>query len=305
MQVNRVGAEACLENQEPCNLFEQALCNMDSEDEFLESSRLWFRAAKRVTMEHYHHKGADEVVKRNRRVGGGITGILNSSLYNPTSLDRAYQAIQQEDVKYSADLKVPLSIRTTVVKPSGTMGKVFDCEGYEGGHAAYSRYIIQRLRIAANAPLMPKLREAGHHIEPEMKLDGSVNHGTQVVDFYVAAPDGYPVADEDWDTWKQLEVVKTLQRYWADQSVSVTVYYKREELPQLKQWLAENLKSIKTISFLCHSDHGFKQAPKEAITREQYEKLSAKIRPVNLEGIVDEGGTLDDLECQGGVCPVR
>ncbi len=134
---------------------------------------------------------------------------------------------------------------------------------------------------------LPLLREAGHYMEPVMRFDGSLDHNTQVVDFYVAAPDNAPVADEDWTTWKQLDVVKLAQKHWADQAVSVTVYYRKEELPALKAWLADNLKYLKTISFLCHSEHGFKQAPKETITKEQYEKLSAKIRPIDVGDVGD------------------
>ncbi len=94
------------------------------------------------------------------------------------------------------------------------------------------------------------------------------------------------------------------QKHWADQSVSVTVYYKREEISQLKKWLGENLKYLKTISFLCHSEHGFLQAPKEKITKEQYEKLSAKIKPINDDGI-GEGELESSMECEGGACPVK
>ncbi len=112
------------------------------------------------------------------------------------------------------------------------------------------------------------------------------------------------MADEDWTTWKQLDVVKMAQKHWADQSVSVTVYYKREDIEQLKVWLNDNLKYLKTISFLCHSEHGFKQAPKETISKEQYEKLSAKIKPINDEGIGD-GELEDSMECAGGACPVK
>jgi ribonucleoside-triphosphate reductase len=225
-------AEATLEDAEPCNLMEQALCNMDSEDEFIQSSRLCFRAAKRVTLEKYHHAKSDAVIKRNRRVGVGITGCLASPLFNVSTLDKAYAAIQDEDERYSAELRIPRSIRTTVVKPSGTMSKVFDCEGYEGIHPAYSRYIIQRVRFAANDSLIPVLRDAGHHIEPVVRFDGSLDQSTLVVDFYVKAPDGYPVADEDWTTWKQLDVLKMVQRHWCDQAASVTVYYDKRDIPQ-------------------------------------------------------------------------
>jgi ribonucleoside-triphosphate reductase len=218
-------------------------------------------------------------------------------------LDRVYDAVQDEDEKYSKELGVARSIRTTLIKPSGTMSKVMDCMGYEGIHAAYSRYIIQRVRFAATDPLIPKLREAGHHIEPVMRLDGSLDHNTLVVDFYQAAPKGMPVADEDWDTWKQLDILKMAQRHWADQAVSVSVYYKRSDIPKVKAWLADNLKEIKTISFLCHNDHGFKQAPKEAISEEQFDKLSRKIRPLNMDDVQD--GDLESMECEGGVCPIK
>ena len=297
-------AEATLENGEPCNLTEQALCNMVSEEEFIHSSRLMQRWAKRVTLERYHHAVTQEVVSRNRRTGNGITGVLASPLFNPETLDRAYQAIQDEDRKYSAELNIPLSVRTTVIKPSGTRSKAMNCKGYEGIHAPISRYTIQRVRFAANDALIPMLRAAGHTVQPDIKLDGTLDHGTLVVDFYVEAPQGAPVVDEGWDTWKQLDVLKMAQKYWADQSVSVTVYYKKEEIPQIKSWLADNLKYLKTVSFLLETGHGFKLAPKEAITAAQYAALSRKIKPLNLDDI-PEGDMVEGMECDGGQCPVR
>jgi ribonucleotide reductase alpha subunit len=296
--------EATLEPNEPCNLQEIALPNLESEEEFIRAAVLMHRYGKRVTMEKYHHEEIQEVIDRNRRVGTGITGCLASSLFTPDILDRAYEAIQKENVKYSKELGIPKSIRTTVIKPSGTVSKVLDMNGYEGIHAAYSRYIIQRIRFAANDSLIPLLRNAGHRIEPVKKLDGTLDHGTLVVDFYVKAPDGSPVADEDWDTWKQLDIYKMAQKHWSDQSVSVSVYYNKNEINKIKDWVQDNLKEVKSISFLCHNDHGFAQAPKEKITKEQFEQLSEKIKPIDIDRI-DEGDGLDGLECEGGICPVK
>jgi ribonucleotide reductase alpha subunit len=298
-------AEATLEDCEPCNLQEIALPNLDSEEEFEEAARLMHRWGKRVTMEKYHIPKADEVVKRNRRIGTGITGCLQSDLFLPYTLDKVYAAIQDENVKYSKELGIPESIRTTVVKPSGTISKVFDMSGYEGIHAAYSRYIIQRVRFAATDPLVNLLVEAGHHIEPVIKFDGSYDTNTVVVDFYEQAPDGAPVSDENWHLWNQLETLRIAQKHWADQSVSVTIYYKKEQIPEIKKWLADNLKNVKTISFLCHSDHGFKQAPKEAISKEEFEELSGRIKPLDVSKMGEEAPDLDGLECQGGYCPVK
>ena len=297
-------AEATLEDKEPCNLQEIALPNLSGPDEFEEAARLMHRWGKRVTMERYHIDAVDEVVKRNRRIGTGITGCLQSPLFTPDTLDRVYEALQDENRRYSKQLGVNESVRLTVVKPSGTMSKMLDMRGYEGIHAAYSQFYIQRIRFASTDPLIPLLAAAGHHIEPVVKFDGTYDHNTVVVDFYERAPDGAPVADRDWDTWKQLDVVKMAQKHWADQSVSVTVYYKREDIAQLKSWLADNLKHLKTISFLCHSDHGFKQAPKEAITEEVYNRLSEKIKPIDVDS-VGMGAELDGAECEGGACPVK
>lgn len=295
--------EACLENGEPCNLLELALCNLKDINEFETAARLMMRFGKRTCLQTYHHAVCDEVIKRNMRVGIGITGCLSSPLFAPEHLDRVYQAIREEDTKYSKELGVTKSIRRTVVKPSGTLGKVFDCNQEEGIHAALAPYIIQRVQFSSNDPLIPLLKNAGHHIEPLKNFDGTVDPRTMVADFYVAAPEGAPTVETGWDTWKQLEAVKTAQKYWADQSVSVTVYYKEEEIPKVKDWLSSNLNEIKTISFLKYSGHGFLQAPKEPITKEQYETLSAKIKPLDMDQIME--GEINNQECEGGVCPVK
>lgn len=302
-------AEATLEDGEPCNLQELALPNLKDEEEFILAARLMHRWGKRVTCEKYSHDKSESVVKRNRRIGTGITGCLESPLFSPDVLDRVYAALETENITYSKALSaelgytVPPSIRMTLIKPSGTLSKMFDVRG-EGIHGGWSKYQIQRVRISSGDDLIPLLREAGHYMEPVMRLDGSLDHQTMVVDFYLESPDSLPTADAGWDTWKQLEVLKMAQKHWADQAVSVTVYYKKDEIAKVKEWLADNLKELKTISFLCHNDHGFKQAPKEAITKEQYEKLSAKVRPLNIDSI-GIGADLDSLECQSGVCPIK
>jgi hypothetical protein len=183
------------------------------------------------------------------------------------------------------------------------MGKVLDCQQEEGIHAALAPHIIQRVQFASNDRLVPLLRKAGHHIEPKIEIDGSFDPRTVVAEFPVAAPAGAPTVATGWDTWKQLDTVLMAQKYWADQSVSVTVYYKLEELPQVKEWVKKNLSQIKTISFLLYSGHGFKQAPKEPITEAQYKTAIDKIRP--LEDTDLSGGDISDMECEGGVCPIK
>lgn len=189
----------------------------------------------------------------------------------------------------------------SIFKSHNTMSLVGETS--PGIHASFSKYYIRRVRFAANDDLVPLLKSAGHSMEPVMKLDGSLDHNTLVVDFYCETPAGTPCVDDGFDTWKQLDTVLFAQKYWADQSVSATIYYKKDEITKIKEWLSNNLCNLKTISFLCYNDHGFKQAPLEAMTKEDFEKKSYKIKPITDDKI--QGGDLENLECQGGVCPVK
>ncbi len=295
-------AESTLEDGEPCNLQELFLPNFKNEDEFVDAAVLMHRYGKRVTMEPYHNPKNDLVVKRNRRVGTGITGCLQSELFNKDSLDRAYQAIQIENKKYSKELGIPESIRTTLVKPSGTLSLIGDVT--PGIHPSFSRHYIRRVRFAASDRLITVLKDAGHPIEATQKFDGTLDRNTLVVDFFCNTPEKTPCVDEGFTTWNQLDTFLLAQKYWSDQAVSVTVYYKKDEIPLLKIWLADNLKNLKSISFLCYNEHGFKQAPLESITKEQYEKAKESIKEINVDEI-DNKEMVDSLECEGGVCPIK
>jgi hypothetical protein len=102
----------------------------------------------------------------------------------------------------------------------------------------------------------------------------------------------------------QLEVIKRLQAEWSDNSVSVTIYYRKEELDDIKAWLDVNYANVKSVSFLLHNEHGFDQAPMEEITYEKWREMSEAVTPIaslsqlNMEDI-------DIADCEGGACPVR
>lgn len=294
-------AEATLEDGEPCNLVEIFLSNLDSVEEFVEAAKLATRMAIRTTCTFYSHKKSAEVIARNRRIGVGITGLLNSPLFTEENLDLAYKAIDEEAEAYCAEMGIPKCIKTTVIKPSGTVSKVGDC--LDGCHPAYSKYIIQRIRFSSSDDLVPLLRAAGHNVEMETFQDGKKNPDTVVVDFYVDSKDA-PAADGGFDTWKQLDVLLKLQKHWADQAVSITVYYTKENLEQVKVWLKENISKIKSISFLLHQGHGFIQAPKEPITEEQYLVLSKDIRELDIS-TASEAKEMDNADCEGGFCPIK
>jgi len=102
----------------------------------------------------------------------------------------------------------------------------------------------------------------------------------------------------------QLEVIKRLQAEWSDNSVSVTIYYRKEELDAIKAWLNDNYVDVKSVSFLLHNEHGFDQAPMEEITHDEWLAMSKSATPItslnqlNMEDI-------DIADREGGACPVR
>jgi hypothetical protein len=82
---------------------------------------------------------------------------------------------------------------------------------------------------------------------------------------------------EDVSMWEQVKNVVDYQRFWADNNVSVTVTFKKEEKHDIVRVLECYEDSLKTISFLPLSDHGYAQAPYEEITQEQYWELAGNI----------------------------
>ncbi len=102
----------------------------------------------------------------------------------------------------------------------------------------------------------------------------------------------------------QLETVKRLQREYSDNAVSCTIYYRKHELEEIKEWLAKNFSTnVKCCSFLLHSEHGFQQAPYEEISMETYCEMMLHATPI-VEGVIaPEDG--DNEECVSGACPVK
>jgi ribonucleoside-diphosphate reductase alpha chain len=138
-----------------------------------------------------------------------------------------------------------------------------------------------------------------------MGLDGREDHTKWVVEFPAESPEGAILA-KDMTAVEQLEWVKRMQTEWADNAVSVTVYYRTEELPDIKAWLEKNYDTgVKSVSFLLHSDHNFPLAPYEEIDETTYRAMSAKINFAVPLGSTTDDNLLDDPSCATGACPVR
>jgi len=294
--------EIPLMDKEICNLSELYLNNIPSLDILIDCSKLLYKTQKAICSLSFIHDDTTKIVHKNMRLGQGVTGICQS-LGKLDWLDKCYTELREFDKQWSKIRGWPESIKISTVKPSGSLSLL--AGSTPGAHPAFSQYYIRRVRMASTDKLVKQCKDAGYKAEYVKGFDGSEDHSTVVVEFPCQSGEGAILA-KDMSAIKQLELVKTLQSIWSDNAVSVTVYYSKDELPGIKEWLKEHYKgSIKSVSFLLRSEHGFCQPPYEEITKEQYEALMKHVKPlVAIQGASDS--MIDGLgECSSGSCPIR
>ena len=294
-------AEQSLADKETCCLAEIYLPNIQSFEEFVDVATLLYRINKHSLALPCHLKTTEAIVHKNMRMGIGVTGVLQATEEQKGWLKEAYVKIREFDKEYSAKHGFPESVKLTTVKPSGTLSLLPGVT--PGCHPAYAKHMIRRIRISSNHSLVDVCRQHGYPVEYQQNFDGSEDRSTVVVSFPFSHGETATLAKE-MTAISQLETVRWLQEEWSDNSVSCTVYYKKEELPEIRKYLKKHYKNgHKSLSFLLHSEHGFKQAPLEEITQEQYDALVASTVPITSIKELDIG--LDDAECATGACPIR
>jgi ribonucleoside-triphosphate reductase (thioredoxin) len=293
-------AEQSLAPYETCCLAEVFLPNVESKGEFLDILELLYRINKHSLALKSHHPETEKIVHKNMRMGIGLTGILQASEEQNSWLREGYEYLRNFDEQYSDTNGFNPSIKLTTVKPSGTLSLL---PGVTPGiHPAYAQYMYRRIRIASSHALVDVCKQHGYPVEFVRNFDGSEDYNTVVVTFPFSYPEGTKLA-KDMTAFDQLNEIKRLQANWSDNSVSCTIYYRKEEIPKIREYLKRHYRdNFKSLSFLLHSDHGFAQAPYQEITKEEYEALVDKtIVITNVDAATYESSD----ECVGGVCPVK
>ena len=295
-------AEQSLGPFESCCLAEIHLPNIESQEELTEVAWYLYKINKHSLALPCHSKETEAIVHKNMRMGIGITGYCMATEEQQSWLDKTYKELREFDVDYSKEKGFPPSIKLTTVKPSGTLSLLSGVT--PGAHPGYSHYHIRRIRMASDSALVQVCKQNGYKIEFQRNFDGSDDTNTVVVEFPCKFPEN-TVVSKDMKALEQLELVKKLQTEWSDNSVSVTIYYKKEELDGVKEWLNSNYNNnLKTVSFLLHSEHGFDQAPLEEISRQDYEVMVKSVKPItNCE--VNEEDIKGSFECATGACPIK
>ena len=301
--INVAGFNPCVEQQledaELCCLVETYPAKHDDLEDYLRTLKIAYLYGKTITLSNTHWPETNAKMLKNRRIGLSQSGVVQAfnkfgrrEVYE--MCDKAYDHVKELDEEYSNWLCIPKSIRMTSIKPSGTVSLLNGST--PGIHFPENEYYIRRIRFSKDNKMLDVLSKAGYNIE-----DDAYSPNTSVVDFPVHEP-YFSKGKKDIGLWEQLEIAAQYQYYWADNSVSITVTFKPEEAGQLKAALELYETRLKAVSFLKYEDTGYKQAPYEAITKEQYEKLSAMVSPITK--FDDEKGGSGTKFCTNDTCTI-
>lgn len=278
--------EQTLESHELCCLVETFPHHHESIEDYEKTLESAFLYAKTVTLGKTHWPKSNRVMLRNRRIGCSMSGIAQfiaaRGLHDLREwADRGYAHVQASDEKFSEEFAIPRSIKTTCIKPSGTVSLLAGAT--PGMHAPESRFYVRRLRIAKDNAIIEPIMMAGYHVEQDV-----TDPKTLVVSFPIDSGSGVRTS-RDVGMWEQLSIAAFLQKYWADNQVSCTVTFDdATEGDSLAQALDIYQYQLKGVSFLPRVEHGaYAQMPYEEISQEQFLEMSDGLKPLNLTPLVE------------------
>lgn len=290
--------EIVLEDKEFCNLIETFPSRHDSKQDYIRTLKFAYLLGKSVTLVNTTWAETNRVQKRNRRIGLSVTGVTNFLSKNSleelrTWLDEGYKEVRKWDDTYSNWLGIPKSIKITAIKPSGSVSLLAGVN--PGCHFPEFEYYIRRVRVGKNSKLIPAIKAAGLHIE-----DDIIDSSSFVVEFPIHN-EGKSISQVS--IWEQVSLAVFLQRWWTDNMVSFTGVFKKEEASQIPVILNYFKHDLKSISFLPKLDLGaYAQMPYEAITKERYDKLMTKIKPIKFTGVGED--VQAERGCDGDKCVI-
>jgi len=295
--------EQSLESYELCCLVETFPNNHEDLEDYKRTLKYAYLYAKTVTLGKTHWSETNRVMLRNRRIGCSVSGVAQFITKHGMEdlrkwLEKGYKTIQSWDCIYSDWFAIPKSIKTTSVKPSGTVSLLVGAT--PGMHYPESRFYIRRMRLSNQSELIEPLKKAGYKLEPAFGSEDS----TMVVEVPVDAGEGIRTAAE-LSIWEQFSLAAFLQRHWADNQVSCTATFNPEteadELPHVLNYFQYRLKGI---SLLPRANGGaYKQMPYEAITEQDYEKQVKKLGYLSFVGVEGEQAEVDKF-CNNDVCDI-
>ena len=300
-------AEILLGNKSFCNLSEVDISKFRDDSGGLDRALyIISRANYRQTLVHLD----DGILQRTwhenneylRLCGVGLTGIVTRSDLNEYDYKRFKNIAIHGAYSMADELGTQRPKNVTTIKPSGTLSKIMDTT--EGCHKPMGKYIFNNVNFSVNDPMLPKLREAGYHVV----VNPTDDHNCIVT---------FPVAwenirfDKKGDKYVNLETaVEQLERYrllmasYVEQNCSITVSYKEDEVPAIRDWLKHHWDSYVGVSFMPVDNTVYSYLPQEVVSEVRYREYVEQLTEVDFQDTESDLEIQND-ECEAGVCPVK
>jgi ribonucleoside-triphosphate reductase (thioredoxin) len=296
-------AEQSLESFECCTLVEVHINRAESKEDFLRTMKFAYLYGKTVTLLSTHWDRTNAVMQRNRRIGTSITGM--AGFYDTHGLptlrewwQEGYEEIKQRDEQYSEWLGVRESIKTTSVKPSGTVSLMSGAT--PGVHwPPGGKYYLRAIRFADTDPLVPEFIMAGYNVEQDV-----VSRNTVVVYFPIKTD---VRGEKEVTIFEKINLASEAQRHWSDNSVSATISFdaklEAEFVPTVLNMYEGKLK---TISFLPMGNDVYKQQPYTGITEREYNDYIGKLQRIDTTAAYLSGQEAEgEKYCATDVCEIK
>ena len=299
-------AEQSLESMECCTLVETYLNRHDSLEDYKRTLKFAYLYAKTVTLLPTHWEETNAIMQRNRRIGTSMSGVANFADLRGlpvlrTWMDEGYKIVQTYDKSYSEWLGIRESIKTTTVKPSGTVsilaGESPGVHWTPGG-----KYFLRTIRFGNNDPMLPLFKMANYRVEPASESPTT----TSVVFFPVKSMSVR--SEREVSIYEKMALAATAQRYWSDNSVSVTISFDPEtEAKAIGTALHMYDGQLKTVSFLPMDPNSYPQMPYTQSTEEEYESGTMTLFPIDFTGVYEGLGTdaIGEAYCTTDACEVK
>jgi hypothetical protein len=217
-------------------------------------------------------------------------------------MDEGYKTIKYYDTTYSEWLGIRESIKTTTVKPSGTVsilaGESPGVHWTPGG-----KYFMRTIRFGNSDPMLPLFKMANYKVEP-----ASENPETTSVVYFPIKSESKR-AEKDVSIYEKMALAAYAQRYWSDNSVSVTISFNPEtESEAVGTVLHLYDGQLKTVSFLPSGNFTYPQMPYSQITEQEYEdEGTLRLFPIDFSGVYAgmAADAIGENYCTTDACEVR
>jgi ribonucleoside-triphosphate reductase len=278
-------SEIILRPYQFCNLSEVVLRENDTKKDIqrkVELATILGTWQSTLTDFKYLRKIWKDNTEEERLLGVSLTGqfghkfmsgkedLISLEAFLMTLREKAREVNREE----SGKIGIPESAAITCVKPSGTVSQLVGVSS--GMHPWHSPYYIRTVRGSKGDPISTFLKEVGIPVEDDVMKPND----TYVFSFPVKAPEA-AIVRNDLTAIDHLNIWLVYQRAWCEHKPSITVSVKEDEWMEVGAWVYKNFDEVSGISFLPHSEHSYKQAPYQEVSKEEYERLVSKM-PKNI-----------------------